>query len=70
MSRIVPQIAAGAGVVTTRGHVQYVATEYGIVNLDGKSVRRRAELLIEIAHPDMRPDLIAATRQRFYSVAD
>jgi acyl-CoA hydrolase len=70
MSRIVPQIAAGAGVVTTRGHVQYVATEYGIVNLDGKSVRRRAELLIEIAHPDMRPDLIAATRQRFYSIAD
>jgi acyl-CoA hydrolase len=66
-SRIVPTIAPGAGVVTTRGHVQYVATEHGIVNLDGRSVRQRAELLIEIAHPDMRADLIAATKQRFYS---
>ncbi len=66
-SRIVPHIQPGAGVVTTRGHVQYVATEYGVVNLDGRSVRQRAELLIEIAHPDMRADLIAATKQRFYS---
>jgi acyl-CoA hydrolase len=66
-SRIVPRIAEGAGVVTTRGHVEYVATEYGIVNLAGQSVRRRAELLIEIAHPDVRPELRAATRHRSLS---
>jgi acyl-CoA hydrolase len=67
LSRIVPMIADGAGVVTTRGHVQYVATEFGVVNLDGRSIRQRAELLISIAHPDMRADLEAASRQRRYS---
>jgi acyl-CoA hydrolase len=67
LSRIVPVIADGAGVVTTRGHVQYVATEFGVVNLDGRSIRQRAELLISIAHPDMRADLEAASRQRRYS---
>jgi acyl-CoA hydrolase len=67
LSRIVPVIADGAGVVTTRGHVQYVATEFGVVNLDGRSIRQRAELLISIAHPDMRAELEAASRQRRYS---
>jgi acyl-CoA hydrolase len=64
VSRIVPSIQPGAGVVTTRGHVQHVATEYGVVNLAGQSLRRRAELLISIAHPDMRPELIAAAARR------
>jgi 4-hydroxybutyrate CoA-transferase len=68
ISRIVPTIQPGAGVVTTRGHVQYVATEYGVVNLEGQSLRRRAELLTSIAHPDARPDLRAATVARHFSV--
>jgi acyl-CoA hydrolase len=44
-------------VVTTRGHVHYVVTEYGVVNLHGLSLRRRAEALISIAHPDVRAEL-------------
>jgi acyl-CoA hydrolase len=44
-------------VVTTRGHVHWVVTEYGAVNLHGKSLRERAELLIGIAHPDFRAEL-------------
>jgi len=65
MSRIVGQLTPGAGVVTTRGHVHWVATEYGAVNLHGKSLRERAELLISIAHPDFRAELrrdLAAVR--------
>jgi acyl-CoA hydrolase len=54
--------------VTTRGHVQYVATEYGVVNLDAQPLRRRAELLISIAHPDARADLRAAARRRYVSL--
>jgi acyl-CoA hydrolase len=57
VSRIVGQLAAGAGVVTTRGHVHWVATEYGVVNLHGKSLRERGEALISIAHPDFRAEL-------------
>src|SRR5690606_14575831 len=68
VSRIVAQIAPGPGVVATRGHLQYVATEYGSVNLAGQSLRRRAELLTEIAHPDVRPELRAAALARFTSV--
>ena len=68
ISKIVPTIAPGAGVVTSRGHVQYVATEFGVVNLEAQSVARRAELLISIAHPDVRADLIAAARARHFSV--
>ena len=64
-SRIVSAIKPGAGVVTTRGHVRWVVTEYGAVNLFGLSLRQRAEALIGIAHPDMRAELhrdFAATR--------
>jgi acyl-CoA hydrolase len=68
MSRIVPSIAPGAGVVTTRGHVQYVATEYGIVNLEAQPIAKRAELLISIAHPDMRADLLNAAKARHFSI--
>ncbi len=59
ISRIATTLDAGSGVVTTRGHVQYVATEYGVVNLEGQPIRKRAELLISIAHPDFRADLRA-----------
>ena len=68
VSRIVPTINPGAGVVTTRGHVQYVATEYGVVNLAGESLRKRADLLTTIAHPDARPDLRAAAAARHVSL--
>jgi acyl-CoA hydrolase len=64
ISRIVGQVAPASGIVTTRGHVQYVVTEYGVVNLAGQSLRRRAELLISIAHPDHRPALHAAAAAR------
>ncbi len=65
ISRIVPALATGAGVVTTRGHVHWVVTEYGSVNLFGLALRQRAEALISIAHPDFRRELqhaFAATR--------
>lgn len=53
----------GAGVVTTRGHVHWVVTEYGAVNLHGKTLRERAELLISIAHPDIRAELRREVRE-------
>jgi acyl-CoA hydrolase len=57
VSRIVWELLPGAGVVTSRGHVHWVVTEYGAVNLHGLSLRRRAEALIGIAHPDWRSEL-------------
>jgi acyl-CoA hydrolase len=57
VSRIVAALKPGAGVVTTRGHVHWVVTEHGAVNLFGKSLRERAEALISIAHPDFRQEL-------------
>ncbi|MFI5356405.1 MAG: acetyl-CoA hydrolase/transferase family protein [Opitutales bacterium] len=57
VSRIVTQLSPGAGVVTTRGHVHWIVTEYGAVNLHGKSLRERGEALISIAHPDFRAEL-------------
>jgi acyl-CoA hydrolase len=57
VSRIVPAVKPGAGVVTTRGHVHWLVTEYGAVNLFGLSLRQRAEALIRIAHPDVQGDL-------------
>ena len=57
LSRIVPSLKPGAGVVTTRGHVHWVVTEYGAVNLFGLSLRQRGEALISIAHPDFRGEL-------------
>uniref|UniRef100_A0A1I7XUJ3 Acetyl-CoA hydrolase n=1 Tax=Heterorhabditis bacteriophora TaxID=37862 RepID=A0A1I7XUJ3_HETBA len=56
-SKIVPVLQQGAGVVTTRAHVRYVVTEFGIAQLYGKSVRQRAHALINIAHPDDREEL-------------
>ena len=57
VSRLVVQLNPGAGVVTTRGHVHWVVTEYGAVNLHAKSIRERAEALVSIAHPDFRAEL-------------
>jgi acyl-CoA hydrolase len=57
VSRIVSTLKPGAGVVTTRGHVHWVVTEHGAVNLHGRSLRERAEALISIAHPDFRAEL-------------
>ena len=57
ISRIVPMLNQGAGVVTTRNHVRYVVTEYGVADLYGLSIRQRAKSLITIAHPDFREDL-------------
>jgi len=53
-SRIVPFLKQGAGVVTTRAHVQYIITEYGVANLYGKTIQQRVKALINIAHPNHR----------------
>ena len=57
ISRIVPMLSPGAGVVTSRGLIRYVVTEYGVAYLHGKSIRERAKSLIEIAHPKFRDEL-------------
>jgi 4-hydroxybutyrate CoA-transferase len=57
ISRITPMLAPGAGVVTSRGLIRYVVTEYGVAYLHGKSIRERAKALIEIAHPKFRDEL-------------
>ena len=57
ISRIVPMLRPGTGVVTSRGLVRYVVTEYGVAYLHGKSIRERAKALIEIAHPKFREEL-------------
>jgi len=62
-SKIVTTLKPGAGVVTSRGDVRYVATEYGIVGLHGKSIGERAEALVSIAHPSMRAKLEAEARE-------
>ena len=54
ISRIVPSLKPGAGVVTTRAHVHYIITEYGIANLYGKTIKERVEALVNIAHPNHR----------------
>jgi acetyl-CoA hydrolase len=62
-SRIVAELRPGAGVVTTRGEVQYVVTEFGIADLFGRTLRERARSLLSIAHPSFREGLEAAARQ-------
>lgn len=64
-SRIVPFLKEGAGVVTTRGHVHWVVSEYGIVNLFGKNLKQRGKALISIAHPDHRESLEKAFYERY-----
>lgn len=65
VSRIVAMLKPGAGVVTTRAHVHYVVTEYGIAYLFGKNLRQRAKALIGIAHPEDREELEKACYERF-----
>ena len=65
ISRIVPILDPGATVTTTRTDVHYIVTEYGAVNLRGKSLRERAQLLIGIAHPKFRDELWAAYHERY-----
>ncbi|WP_373519447.1 acetyl-CoA hydrolase/transferase family protein [Pricia sp.] len=65
VSKITPYLKQGAGVTTTRAHVHFVATEYGVVNLFGKNLKERAKALISIAHPDHRKQLEKDTHQRF-----
>jgi acyl-CoA hydrolase len=62
-SRIMPTLRTGAGVVTTRAHVHFVATEYGWVNLFGMSLRERAKALISLAHPAHRDMLQQSARE-------
>lgn len=64
VSRIVPYLKQGAGVVTSRADVHYVVTEFGAVNLFGKNLRERAELLITIAHPKFQEELERAAKER------
>lgn len=64
VSRIQASFEAGAGVVTSRGDVHTVVTEYGVAELWGKSVRERAVALVSLAHPDFRAELLAAAKQR------
>ncbi len=65
VSRIVPFLKKGAGVVTTRADVKYVVTEYGVAYLHGKNLQERTVALINIAHPKFRPDLIKEAKSRF-----
>ncbi len=64
-SRIVPFLKTGAGVVTTRAHVHYIVTEFGIANLYGKNLTERAKALIGISHPDHRETLCKQAHERF-----
>ena len=70
VSRIVCQLSPGAGVVTTRGDVHYVVTEYGVAYLHGKSVQERALALISIAHPDFREQLVREAIEAKYVRAE
>ncbi|MFN3445937.1 MAG: acetyl-CoA hydrolase/transferase C-terminal domain-containing protein, partial [Bacteroidia bacterium] len=65
ISRIVPFLKQGAGVVTTRGHLHWVVTEYGAVNLFGMNMEQRATALIKLAHPDHREFLKKSAFERF-----
>ncbi len=64
-SRIVAELQPGSGVVTSRGHVQTVVTEYGVAELRGRSLADRARALIAVAHPDFRADLTGSARRRW-----
>jgi acyl-CoA hydrolase len=64
MSRIVPYLKQGAGVVTTRGDVRYVVTEFGVAYLHGKNLHERTQALINITHPKFRPELIREAKAR------
>jgi acetyl-CoA hydrolase len=66
LSRIAPMLKEGAGVVTSRNHIRYVVTEYGVADLYGKTIRQRATQLIGIAHPEFRSDLERQAKELHY----
>jgi len=70
ISRIVPHLEEGAGVVTTRADVHYIVTEFGVAHLHGRNIRERVLQLIDIAHPKFRDALIQEARQRAYLYKD
>lgn len=70
VSKIVPRLSEGAGVVTTRGDVDVIITEYGLAMLRGKTIRERVLSLIAIAHPDFRNDLLEAAKKMRYVFED
>jgi acyl-CoA hydrolase/GNAT superfamily N-acetyltransferase len=70
VSRIQPALERDTGVVTSRGDVHYVVTEYGVADLWGKNIRERAKALIDIAHPDFRGELMAAAKERRWVLPD
>jgi acetyl-CoA hydrolase len=63
LSRIVPTVKPGSGVTTSRNHVRFVATEFGVADLYGKTIRQRAQALINIATPDVREEVDRAARE-------
>jgi 4-hydroxybutyrate CoA-transferase len=66
ISRIVPTLTPGSGVITTRNDVHYVATEYGVADLYGRTIRDRARLLVDIAHPKFRAELAEAAEKLYH----
>ena len=66
VTRIASMLRQGAGVVTTRNHVRYIVTEYGVADLYGKTIRQRAQQLVNIAHPDFRANLESQARELHY----
>lgn len=66
ISRIVPMLTEGAGVITSRNDVHYVATEYGVADLFGRTIKDRAQQLIDIAHPDFREELAEAAEKLYH----
>jgi len=70
VSRIVPRLSEGAGVVTTRGDVDYIVTEYGLATLHGKTIRERVLSLIAVAHPKFRNELLEAAKKMHYVFED
>lgn len=65
VSKIVPTLKVGAGVVTTRAHAQYVVTEFGVAELKGRNLAQRAKALIDVAHPNVRAELEKVAHERF-----
>ncbi|MFH2103167.1 MAG: acetyl-CoA hydrolase/transferase C-terminal domain-containing protein [Chloroflexota bacterium] len=63
ISKITPLLKHGAGVVTSRNHIHYIVTEYGVADLYGQSIRKRVQALVNIAHPDFRADLLKQARE-------
>ena len=70
VSGIVPHLSKGAGVVTTRGDVDVIITEYGLATLRGRSIRERVLSLIAIAHPNFRNELLEAAKEMKYVFED